>query len=113
MTIADTLQTMGVIVALVASIITVYLNLKRAPVDRRVLDIDASVSASTALKSYSDEVIKLRSELVDVRKCMMELEVQVRHAEQRAERFEGWAKRLHGQVISMGGVPVALEIEMK
>jgi outer membrane murein-binding lipoprotein Lpp len=85
-----------------------------------------SLDSSTAEKyqqiadKASDKIDKLQARLdkteADMRTMKEKLEAEVyalkieaRSANERAERFENWAKRLVYQVRSMGGVPVELD----
>lgn len=106
MNIADTLQTLGVILALIGSAITVYLNLRKAPVDRRSADIDASASAATAIKSYSDEVIRLRGELAEMRQEITKLRNERDENKRTMLEWQNGIERLMAQIVSLDHVPV-------
>lgn len=69
-------------------------------------DIDASASAATAIKQYSDEIIRLRGELKDVNKRVSELEDgQVTDRATITECLYG-IRRLLAQMDSLGITPV-------
>lgn len=64
---ADDLQTLGVILALLGTVVGIYIQLRKLPSERQSIDISASASAAEALRSYSDEIRKLRDEIAAVR----------------------------------------------
>jgi hypothetical protein len=69
-------------------------------------DVDASASAASALKSYSDEVIRLRGELAEMRQQMG---IDRAERDKLVETIEEWQhgiQRLIGQLVSLGQVPV-------
>ena len=113
---ADTLQSIGVMIALIGSAVTVFINLRKARPEVQFLDADAATKYSDLVDraakreaEYQNRIDTLLSRMAQIEQKYSDLSDQVRTANQRADKFENWAKRLTYQVQSMGGVPVPLE----
>jgi predicted negative regulator of RcsB-dependent stress response len=82
----------------------------------QVLDADAATKYSDLVdkaaereSKYQMRIDALVIRVTQLEARQMELAEQVKDANRRADKFEGWAKRLTYQVQSLGGVPVPLE----
>ena len=69
-------------------------------------DIDASASAATAIKQYSDEIIRLRGELKEVNKRITELEDGQREDRTTIVEWQSGIRKLLAQMESLGITPV-------
>lgn len=117
----DTLQTIGVIIALIASAFTVYANLRKLPIEMRSSDADLSAKYAKLASDTAEENVKLREDVeklrteidtlceqqkADVKDLASKLQEQIG----RADKFENWARRLVSQLESLDIVPVPLDI---
>ncbi len=103
----------ALIAAVLASIPGIVAVVRQVRKDRRVqpiednsLGIDASVSAASALKSYSDEVLKLRAELADMRAEIANLRRERDESRRALDEWQDGIRRLVAQLVSIGHVPV-------
>jgi ribosome-associated translation inhibitor RaiA len=111
---------LGDVITFIIAVGGLFLAWRKAPLEGRKLAGEASaVSADAAAKfqeiaakaAEREEAMRLRMDELESK--MDNLETQLRKANERAAKFEGWAKRLAHQVQSLGGVPVPLELEDK
>lgn len=69
----------------------------------------AAREAAETVKTYSSEINNLQVRLNANDKKILELEKDLKIANERALRFEDWAKRLAQQVRDMHGIPYDLD----
>jgi hypothetical protein len=100
----------------IASIATAVIVWRKFKPEVRILDADAATKyaelvdrAAKRESEYQNRIDSIQARMALLETRQGELEAQVEAANQRAEKFEGWAKRLTHQVQSLGGVPVAME----
>jgi hypothetical protein len=93
-----------------------YVAYRKFKPEVQVLDADAATKYSDLVDKAAERESKyqMRIDALVIRVTQLEtrqseLAEQVRDANRRADKFEGWAKRLTYQVQSLGGVPVPLE----
>jgi hypothetical protein len=94
----DVVDIITILIALSAAVIA----WKKAPLEGHALDAEAA-------GKYQRIAIDAADRLERLEKQVGELEKSLNLANARALKFEDWAKRLSGQVTSMGGVPVPFE----
>jgi hypothetical protein len=105
--------TLIVSITALGGVVITWLKLKPEGV---VMDADAASKygelvdrAAKRENEYQNRIDVLQARILSVEAKFGELQIEVRAANYRAERFEGWAKRLAFQVQSLGGVPVPID----
>ena len=79
---------------------------RRAPLEDSDTAVDTSASAAQALKSYSDEVIRLRGELAEMRMELAKLKSDIVVKEALIQEWRDGIDRLISQMRSVNLVPV-------
>ena len=87
----DFLQASGTILALATTAYLLYGNVRKAPIDRRLGDMQAAAAATTAITNYSNEVVRLQDKVDNLRETM--------------EQWEDGIEILIKQILASGGVP--------
>jgi predicted nuclease with TOPRIM domain len=82
--------------------VSLYIAWRKAPFESKHLDAQAAEKYQSIAVNAADRLDKLEAKV-------NELTQRAQAAEDRASKFENWAKRLSGQVVSMGGIPVLFE----
>ena len=78
---------------------------RRAPLEDSDTAVDTSASAAQALKSYSDEVIRLRGELAEMRQGLAKMQHELELKEAQIDAWRFGIKRLVGQLVSQNITP--------
>jgi hypothetical protein len=116
----NALQVLTVLLAIVATIISVYTSIRKLPNELRSGDVDlaqkymkmANEEAAQRLID-SEELKKLKEKiLLDEKKFnkkMEEYETRLTLCAEKADKFEEYSKRLCAQLISLRHVPVPLD----
>lgn len=79
---------------------------RRAPVEDASTAVATSESASKALRNYSDEVLRLRAELLELRTEMDALREREQERDMVMDQWRAGIKRLIAQLVSLGAKPV-------
>jgi hypothetical protein len=95
-------MTITEIFTLLVAGVSLYIAWKKAPYESKNLD-------AAAAEKYQSIAVNAAARLDALEKQVTELSIRARAAEERAAKFENYAKRLSGQVVSMGGIPVPFE----
>jgi hypothetical protein len=88
--------------AILVAVVSLYIAWRKAPLESKNLD-------AAAAEKYQAIAVNAAERLEALEKQVNDLAIKARAAEERAARYENWARRLSGQVVSMGGTPVPLE----
>jgi hypothetical protein len=93
-------------VSLVLAVLAFIIAWRKAPHENRSFDGDAAESFAQAAKSYSDEVIKLRGEVADMRQQIYRLQKKLQDKDRLIEEWRIGIDRLIAQLVSLGHQPV-------
>ncbi len=97
------------IVTLIIAVAGAVLAWRKAPSERRSLDADAAEKYQQIAANAADREEELKKRLLKLEAKVAEMEKQVKEANDRAIRFENYAKRLSYQVKALGHIPVPLD----
>lgn len=93
---------------LLLSAVAVVIAIFKARPEAQASAGDAAESYAAAAKTYSDEVIKLRGELAEIRMQDRDREDRIAKLERENRNLRAWAERLCYQLKSLGVTPVPL-----
>lgn len=105
-------NTLALIIALIAAapgVYAVWQQRKKIPLETSGLSADTAAKYQEIARKSAERVDMMQTRLDLLETQVQALELQLRQANERAGRFEDWARRLTHQVRSLGGVPVELE----
>ncbi len=108
---ANTVAALVAVLAALPGIYAIWQNRNKVRADASVLDASTAEKYQEIARKAAErmEAMQKRLDLMDAQ--LFDMQQQLKLSEARAARFEGWAKRLAGQVTSMGGIPVPLETD--
>jgi hypothetical protein len=89
----------GIIVANRYQRVTVASNI-------RLADAQAASASADAVAIYAGEIVTLNTRINELKSCVETLEIKFSRVEAELIISDAWAKRLVGQVMSRGDIPV-------
>lgn len=100
------LSTISTVVSLIVAVIALIISLRKAPFENQALDGKAAVDYATAVKTYSEEVTKLRGEQEKMQTEITVLRDDLAEKDRLIDEWRSGIDRLIAQLVSLGHQPV-------
>ena len=108
MTTADILQVFSTLVAVLATILALFANMRKLPMELRSSDVDLATKLRAFATEETDKRIAMKKEVETLENKIDSMELQVKETTEKLLQLEDWTRRLCAQLISQGITPVPL-----